>query len=213
MSSKKKTPSKKSFKRTNAYKKASKASGRKEAGYVDLVASQSECDTTGSVVLVNTVAQGTSVTQRIGKRVEIINFQVKGHVFTNASATATFVQIALVYDKRPVGALPAVTDIFDTATSFAFAKDVGSPRFRILKRWTASLNGGAAAAVSGMTSTSIDEFVKLKTPLPLVCKSAGTGAIGDIEEGAVYLVVLGGNSAGTTDATSIISVRTRFIDV
>lgn len=40
----------------------------RELGYVDLALTGFNFDTTGSIVLLNTVAQGASVNQRVGKR-------------------------------------------------------------------------------------------------------------------------------------------------
>ena len=40
----------------------------KEAGYIDVAAADYVLDTTGSVTLLNTVAQGAAVTQRVGRR-------------------------------------------------------------------------------------------------------------------------------------------------
>ena len=41
---------------------------RQEAGYIDVAAADYVLDTTGSVTLLNTVAQGAAVTQRVGRR-------------------------------------------------------------------------------------------------------------------------------------------------
>ena len=40
----------------------------KETGYIDVAAADYVLDTTGSVTLLNTVAQGAAVTQRVGRR-------------------------------------------------------------------------------------------------------------------------------------------------
>ena len=41
----------------------------KETGYIDVAAADYVLDTTGSVTLLNTVAQGAAVTQRVGKKI------------------------------------------------------------------------------------------------------------------------------------------------
>ena len=48
---------------------------------------------------------------------------------------------------------------------------------------------------------------------PVVYKAAGTGAIGDIEEGALYLVTVGQVAAGTAAAAMRVAFRLRFLDV
>ena len=45
-----------------------------------------------------------------------------------------------------------------------------------------------------------------------VFKSAGTGAINDIDEGALYIVTVGGNAAGTSAGIANIAFRLRFYD-
>jgi len=199
-------------------KKASKASAPKakqpkqETGYSDLVSQSVAFDTTGTIVLASTIAQGTAVTQRVGKRIILKNVQVKGTFQNNAAATYTFCELALVYDKRPTGSLPNINDIFDSFTSYAFAKDTGSPRFTILRRWSYCLAGAPATGNGLGTAACIDDFVKIKDK-PVVYKAAATGAIADIEEGALYLVSLGGNAAGTSAASGTFSLRVRFVDV
>ena len=45
---------------------------------------------------------------------------------------------------------------------------------------------------------------------PVTFKAAGTGAIGDIEEGALYLVTVGNTAAGTAAAALAASFRMRL---
>ena len=59
---------------------------------------------------------------------------------------------------------------------------------------------------------SCDWWLDLKSK-PVVYKAAGTGAIGDIEEGALYLVTIGQVAAGTAAAAARLAFRLRFLDV
>jgi len=184
--------------------------GMRETGYVDLASANYPMDTTGAVTLVATIAQGTGVTQRVGKKCVYKSFQMRGYISNNSASTVNDVAWMLVYDKRPTGALPSVTDILVTANSRAFNNDVNSNRFRILRRWDAELIGNSATPIDA-TFKSVDEYVKCK--LPIEFNAAGTGAIGDISLGAVYLVTVGSNVAGTTAAALIAGIRTRFVDI
>lgn len=183
-----------------------------ESNYVDLAAASYNYDSTGSIVLLNTVAQGASVNQRIGKKFRMTSLQYRGRSINNSAATATDNALLIVYDKRPTGALPAITDILVSVSSKAMNNDVNSGRFKILKREDFVMVGdqGASNLLESSSRTS-DFYMKLNHLV--VNKAAGTGAIGDIEEGALYLVTVGAVAAGTTAATETGGFRLRFRDI
>lgn len=184
-----------------------------ETGFVDSDLNVYELDTTGTIILLNIVVQGVGTSQRIGKRITLKSIQFHGDLQNNSASTVNGVAILLVYDKRPDGNLPSITDILNTANSTSFNNDSNSGRFRVMKRVDAQLHGGVGAAtLTSNSSMSADWFVDLKG-LPQVFKSAGTGAIGDIEEGALYLLGVGDRTAGTTAAVASIRSRMRYMDV
>ena len=110
--------------------------------------------------------------------------------------------------------LPAITDVLSSATAISFTNDANSGRFQILKRWNDTILGnvGTAGQQTDKSSVVVDEFLSLRS-LPCAYKAAGTGAIGDIEQGALYLITVGDNAAGNTDSDAILAFRTRFLDV
>lgn len=188
----------------------------KELGFVD-VAVSSPMDTTGLVTLLNTVAQGTSVNQRVGKKIRMKGLQIRGYAGNGTTATFNDVAFLIVYDKRPTGALPAVTDILVAANATAMNNDANAGRFSILKRWDGmllgnlSLTGAVANALVENTAVGTDCYLDLGKR-EVVYKAAATGAIGDIEQGALYLVTVGANAAGTAAATLVFNSRMRFWD-
>lgn len=188
----------------------------KELGYVDTptngLTADYAFDTTGSVTLLNTVAQGASTLQRVGKKIRMTSLQCRGLIFQNATATINDPMLMIVYDKRPTGAAPAITDILRVANSSSMNNDDNVPhRFMILKRWNMTMSGNSATPATGQEIKNADFYLPCR--LPVVYKSAGTGAIGDIEEGALWLVTVGANAAGTTAATLRGTFRLRFIDI
>lgn len=199
-------------KRKPSYGLNRKGVASKETGYVDTAIASYPCDTTGSVTLIPTIAQGASVNQRVGKKVMLKNLQIRGQVQAGTAGTIADWAIAIVYDKRPTGSLPAVTDILVTANSNSFNNDANSGRFKILRRWDDVVLGASGSPSNSKTAVDFSQFVKLKG-LPCVFKAAGTGAIGDIEEGALYLVTVGSQAAGTAAASAPLAFRTRFVDV
>lgn len=183
----------------------------KEIGYVDIASANYALDTTGSVTLLNAVAQGASINQRVGKRWRMTSLQFRGYVNANATATINDVSFMIVYDKRPTGSLPAITDILNAASATAQNKDDNVPsRFLILKRVHTQLIGNSTTPATGLEIQDMDFYMPVR--LPVVNKAVGTGAIGDIEEGALYLVTVGVNAAGAFAATMTGTFRLRFID-
>lgn len=187
----------------------------KETGFVDLASATYNMNTTGSIALIATIAQGASVNQRVGKKIRLKSLACRGLFYNDTSATYNDVAMLIVYDRRPTASLPAITDILVAANSAAFNNDANSGRFQILKRDDFLMQGPAALA-TGATDTSAisaDFYMSLRN-LPLTFKAAGTGAMGDIEEGALYLVTVGSGAGGSnTGAFAQLAFRTRFIDV
>lgn len=184
--------------------------GSRETGYVDLAVASYALDTTGSITLVATIAQGTTVNQRIGKKAMLKSIQCRGFMNANTTAITNDVAYILVYDRRPTGSLPAITDVLVAANATSFNNDNNTGRFKILKRVDTQLIGNSTTPATGQEIHSEDWFLKVNRRI--IFKAAGTGAIGDIEEGAIYLVTVGVVAAGTAAATLTCSFRTRFVD-
>lgn len=140
------------------------------------------------------------------------SLQMRGSSFSNSATTIADASFMVVYDKRPTGALPTITDILISANSASFNNDNNSGRFRILKRVDRQFIGNSATPATGLEANTEDFWLDLKG-LPVVFKAAGTGAIGDIEEGALYIVTVGNVAAGNGAATLSSGFRTRFVDI
>lgn len=184
----------------------------KERGYVDLASTQYAFNTTGSITLLNTVAQGAGVQQRIGKKWKMTSLQFRGLLYNNTTAVLNDIAFMIVYDRRPTGSLPAITDILKTVNATSMNNDDNVPnRFQILKRMHTTLIGNTTTPATGMEAVDGDFYLPMQ--LPVVNKAVGTGAIGDIEEGALYLVTVGNNAAGTAAAIMEGAFRLRFVDM
>lgn len=183
----------------------------RELGYVDIVSASYPLNTTGAVTLLNTVAQGAAVTQRIGKKIALKGLQCRGSIQSDSTTTFTDVAYMIVYDKRPTGALPTITDILVSISPNAMNNDANAGRFSILKRVDDVLIGNSTN-LTDSTIKSADWWLDLKGR-ETVYKAAATGAIGDIEQGALYLVTLGDTAAGTADGFLVAGFRLRFQDI
>lgn len=188
-----------------------RAVANKETGYVDTASAAYALDTTGAIALISTIAQGTSVNQRVGKKVLLKSLQIRGAAQQGSTATLNDCAVLIVYDKRPTGSLPAVTAILDTANSNSFNNDSNSGRFKIVRRWDFCLSGNSATPATGNEIKDMSQYIPLNG-LPLVFKAATTGVIGDIEEGALYVVTVGATGAGTAAASAQLGFRLRFVD-
>lgn len=184
----------------------------KETGFVDLAVSTYACDTTGTITLLATIAQGATVNDRIGKKVMLKSLQARGEFVAGSAFGISHNALIIVYDIRPRGALPGITDILNTATSRSFNDDTNSGRFKILKRIdNITIGDNDVNPTSTPTAILADFFLDLKD-LPTVYMAAGTGAINDIEQGAIYAITVGNIAAGLTAGQLNIGYRTRFWD-
>lgn len=183
----------------------------KDPGFVDVASATYALDTTGSITLLNIVPQGTSNSERVGKRIMLKSLQFRGQQATGATATSTETAYIIVYDRRPCGNLPAITDVLDTINPRSFNNDTNSARFKILKRVDRVLIGSVANTLTTSSNFNEDWFLSLKG-LAQVFNAAGTGAIGDIDEGAIYLITIGATVAGTAAGLLVGGFRTRYLD-
>lgn len=182
-----------------------------EVNYVDLAAAAYALNTTGSITLIATIAQGATVNQRIGKRAYLKSLLIRGSVYAGTATTICDGGFLIVYDKRPTGALPAITDILTSISPNAFMNDNNTGRFEVIRRNDYCFAGNITAPTTGKEIYNVDEFIKLRRR-PIIFEALGTGAINDIDEGALYLVTYSSVAAGTADAELFVSFRTRFTE-
>lgn len=182
-----------------------------EPGFVDLASANYACNTTGSITHVNIIPQGSSVNQRIGKKCHLDYIHVRGLLSADTATTATKASLILVYDKRPVAAVPAITEYLNTISSNSFLLDANRDRFITLWRKDYIVIGNITTPTVGKEYFDIDTVVRVNKQE--IFKAVGDGAMGDIETGAVYLITVGNTAAGTGDANATLGFRTVFHDV
>lgn len=184
-----------------------------EVNFVDTAAATYDMNTTGTIALLATIAQGAAQTQRIGRKILLKSIQVRGEAHSDSTTVTATGSWMIVYDKRPTGSLPAITDILVSANSKSFTNSVNVGRFQIIARKNYSFAGNntTAGQQDSKTIYFVDKFIKLSKRM--VFKAAGTGAIGDIEQGALYFVTVGNTGASTDDAKVTVGFRTRFYDI
>lgn len=128
--------------------------------------------------LVENIAQGTTQSTRIGRKINVKSIQIKGVTAPSVLNTTTqnVCVIYLIWDKQCNGAYPAVTDIFDSASSFPVARInmANSERFVILKKFylnpTLAGQGTTAGTNYLYNSKSIDYFRRCDIPIEYATK-------------------------------------------
>lgn len=195
-----------------AVKKAVMKEKSKNANYVDLANAGYAGDTTGSITLIATIAQGVSVNQRLGKKAAYKSLQIRGNVTAKTTTTSSRVCWMVIYDRKPTNALPAITDVLVNSNQAAFLNDVNSDRFQVVRRMDYQVIGNSTTPSTGCEAFMVNEYIDLKKRL-VEFNAAATGAIGDIAKGALYFITVGGTAAGTAAVDVSVGFRTRFIEI
>lgn len=191
----------------------------KSSGFVDYATGiiYPDDDTT-NVALAFTCAQGASTQQRIGRKIKVLSAYVKAEWNgpTATGVTTESSRVALVWDNAPGSSLPASTDIYVTAGDISHTNENGMSRFSILKefRMTTVGNTTDGTAQANWAANMKPKLVKINRNV--VYGTAGTGAIGDIQKGALYLVYMSDSTAASADAQKnalLFNIRVRFADL
>lgn len=169
--------------------------------------------TDNNVYLVNDIAQGTASDERVGRQCLLKSLQFHGFCYNNSTSSTNKCAIMVIWDTKPRATKPTMQDLLNVVSANGFPNVNNLERFTVLKRIDFYLMGqpGSATAITTLSYKAIDFFLDLKGR-KVVYGPAGTGTIGDIEEGALYIATVGVNIAGTTAAGINFGARLRFWD-
>ena len=188
--------------------------GRNELKVIDTDQSLSTTvSSTGTVTLINGVAQGTDFNQRIGRKITMKSIFSKFFLVPNStlnSVNGNIVRVMIFYDAQTNAAAPSVSDVLATNAYDASLNLNNRDRFKIIldKYYTI----GAAVYSSGALAAG--------SPKPAYCKKyrkcsldvifGATGAtVGSIQSGGLFMLTI----AAVTDVTWCDTYhRMRFID-
>lgn len=167
--------------------------------------------TTGPITLLNGIATGDDLNSRDGRKLKIVSIHLSTvNRLTATSSAAVDLNLWLVYDRRPGGALPVYSDIFDLTASHLLNLN-NRERFSVL--WTSRTAVGPYSLVAPVLGSDaakcIECFIDLSND-EVVTVFNGTGAtIADIAYGAIYLV---NRSITAITANCIYYSRIRFTE-
>jgi len=155
----------------------------------DLSAYYVDDDPAGTTSLVNNIAEGTGINERIGRRYNLSTFSMKYIVTSPTDFSSAILRILIVYDKQPNGVAPDAADLFGSAVSTSrastFLNIANRDRFLILaeKRINSipidSAHVGVIAGTIGVNCRN----------LPVTCDGTG-GTITDITTGSLYIIAV-----------------------
>lgn len=162
---------------------------------------------TGSLALLNGLAQGTDNDQRIGRSIRMKSVQLLLTNTQNASATNSLLRYILFIDKQPTGVAPTVAELISTpgggSAYYGMRNLDNKKRFVILKDQWVTMNSGTNNEIG------VFEYYK-KLDMHTVYDSSNAGTIADISSNALYLLALSNEVANPVSVTG--SWRVRFLD-
>lgn len=166
-------------------------------------------DTSTSVALLNGIAPGTGLDQRVGRQVTMRSVQLKYAVnpTTSTNIADQIVRVVLVHDKQPNGTACAATDVLQYATVFAPRNVDNRRRFTILYDRTHYINSYGETG----SGTNIQQYYH-RLRHPVIFNSGSAGTVADIVTGSMYLIVLGTYSPGASASNVSYYSRIRFTD-
>lgn len=156
---------------------------------------------TGSITHLNPIARGDSLEEREGDRCYMMRLILRGTVeaTTGAGLSSSPRQagvLMVVYDRQPLGALPVITDILDTATYNSLQRLDTRDRFSIMYRQMIALEApllyNGTTLVNNVSSDSI-RTIDLNIPIyraAVYTTTQTSGAIANVKTGALYAIFL-----------------------
>lgn len=245
MSTKRKAPARKKKKVTKPFRPPRRASGGGNVIPGLLMQTNTEkkvlftgnalaLNTTGTINAVNLIRVGSSMFNRIGRKVEMRSIRVKLQWntlnVTRATITPEWARVSIVYDRQTNGAFPAMADVFqDTDQAAANTSDSLSGinmdnRERFVTIMSKNLAIPQATATAGVLTNVfpngssewpiIDEFRKLRGLTTHYKADSAPAVIGDIATGALYIVSdTNLTAAGAELFQMLYNVRLKYVDV
>lgn len=161
---------------------------------------------TGVVTLLNGVAQGTTATTRLGRRIVMRSLLVKFEISMAATSTgASPIRILIVYDAQTNATAPVATDVLTLDQLNSPMNLSNSRRFKTLCDIEIPCIG-----TGGPQASLVTRYVKLNMNTEFNTGSAGT--VGDIQSGSVYMLTYQDNVIATAAPVAIAYTRIRYSD-
>lgn len=198
--------------RTGGYYGLYQRRGRDELKVIDL-ATTGTVVTTGTVTLLNSIAQGTDYTQRVGRKVYLksLLFQLDLQPTGTASIPiGDFIRCLVVYDCQTNAVAPAITDVLQNGAWNSPMNLSNRDRFKVLLDKRVAM--GAVMYTTGALSTGMAQpkVIRVYKKMNMEVIFGGTGSgVGAIQTGAIWMILT--DEIGSCVGYSLYS-RVRFQD-
>jgi len=204
-------------------------------GTADAINGAMVLNTTGLISCINLIQVGSSMFNRIGRKIEMRSIRLTCHIgiFTQTVATHSpdYARVVVIYDRQTNGALPTLNDMFqDTEQSNANTSDALSAlnmnnreRFVTIidKRFILPQMTNTAGVATNVYPTdttqcplAIDEFRKLRGLTTHYKADSNPAGIGDVATGGLYFVTFTRqNASGAENHTGNWNCRLKYTDL
>lgn len=184
-----------------------------------------QVNTTGVFTLLANPILGSDMNNRIGRKIILKSFYIRGRVLTEASTNITTTQqvssqmarFIVFADLQPNGAAPAVTDLLVEALPSSQLNLNNRDRFVVYCdkhyvfdpfRQTFAANDSFGGQTNQVKLVKKFKRIRLES----IYNATNGGTIADINSGALYMFWIGSIAAGTSDINAIVSTRVRYMD-
>jgi len=202
---------------SGSYRARLAAAAPVELNFKDTSLAGQSFSTTPVLLLLNGMAQGTTASTRIGRRICVKSIQWMFDTESSSASVWNGYRFMIVLDKQANAATPAFTDIYDVAQPTTFRNVSNMPRFQVLYDSKEVLSVGPTTTTgSDQQTESIvskqDGYLKVNIPVQFNAGVAGT--IADIQTNALYFVMIGNSGISTLNDVQIYNgqVRIRYSD-
>lgn len=163
--------------------------------------------TPGGTNLLNGLARGTQMNQRVGRKVTMKSLLIRGTFQIAATSTGNApCRVMVVYDRQTNTTAPAITDVLLSDEFLSQNNLSNRERFSTICDYITKPVGGGSNLQEAFTI-----FKKLDNPIMFNDGNAGT--VGDISMGSIYMLVSQAGGIATANPTLTVKTRIRFTDV
>lgn len=149
-------------------------------------------DTTGACLNLFALTQGTGAAGRVGAKVAYKGISVD-LLFRPTSASDSYVNWCLLYDKETNGAVPSVASVFEQANGMGQRTHIYKDRFITLKKGQVAYQD--TDGTSGVAIKRWTFYVPLKGK-PCKFNTGNAGTVADIQSGSLILAYSGSTAGG-----------------
>lgn len=146
------------------------------------------------------IGQGDTNSTRDGNSIKITSWLHRHSLEKHASATATRVRLIWFYDISSAGAVPAVLDVLETASTLSPMNKLNGARFKIVKDSHFTLS-------TDKPLIQTQFYKKMQHHIKYLDTTANTTSLG---QGPLYVLAI--SSEATNTPTLNYSSRMRFLD-